>query len=88
MISDDLEGCDWGDGLTEVINGKGRIHSNVFCGHGFEPEDAPFRVINDVVSATELVLVKFQVEFVRIGKRNADFSEHFYDLIAPVVDVA
>jgi hypothetical protein len=71
-----------------VINGKGRIHSDISRGDGFEPEDASLRVINDVVPAAELVLVKLQVEFVRIRERNADFPEHLYDLLAPVVDVA
>lgn len=64
------------------------VHSNIFCGHGLEPEDASLRVIYDVVPAAELVLVKFQVELVGIGERNTDLPEHIYDFVAPVVDVA
>ena len=71
-----------------MFHGKGGVHSNIFRGHWFEPEDGPFGVVYDVVSAAELVLVEFQIQFIRVGEGDTDFSEHLYDLVTPIVDVA
>lgn len=70
-----------------MFHGEGGVHSDIFRGHWFEPEDGPFGVIYDVVSAAELVLVEFQIQFIRIGEWDTDFPEHLYDLVAPVVDM-
>jgi len=71
-----------------VIDGEGGIHSNIFCGHWLEPEDASLGVIYNVVPAAELVFVKLEVELVSIREGNTDFPKDLYDLVAPVVDVA
>lgn len=59
-----------------MFRGEGGVHSNIFRGHGFEPEDGPFGVIYDVVSAAVLILVEFQIQFIRIGEGDTNFPEH------------